>query len=55
MMVRDFQSVIGKEARRQFLKAEGRLPDYLVACVGGGATPWGFLSLPPDPKVKSWC
>src|SRR6266478_7092263 len=35
MMVRNFQSVIGAEARRQILKAEGRLPDYLVACVGG--------------------
>src|SRR5258707_7557839 len=35
-MVRDFQSVIGREAREQILKAEGRLPDTCVACVGGG-------------------
>ena len=35
-MVRDFQSVIGKEARRQIVRSEGRLPDALVACVGGG-------------------
>ena len=39
MMIRDFQSVIGREARRQILAAEGRLPDYLVACVGGGSNP----------------
>src|ERR1700690_2255531 len=37
MMVRDFQSVIGREARRQILKKEGRLPTCLVACVGGGS------------------
>jgi tryptophan synthase beta chain len=43
MMVRDFQSVIGREARRQFLKAEGRLPDYLVACVGGGSNSIGLF------------
>ena len=43
MMVRDFQSVIGKEARKQFLKAEGRLPDYLVACVGGGSNSMGLF------------
>ncbi|HXI70565.1 MAG TPA: tryptophan synthase subunit beta, partial [Verrucomicrobiae bacterium] len=36
-MVRDFQSVIGREARDQILKAEGRLPDELIACVGGGS------------------
>ena len=35
MMVRDFQSVIGEEARKQILKLEKRLPDYLVACIGG--------------------
>ena len=39
-MVRDFQSVIGKEAKRQILKKEGRLPDVLIACVGGEAMPW---------------
>src|SRR6185369_530798 len=36
VMVREFQKIIGEEARRQILKAEGRLPDALVACVGGG-------------------
>jgi tryptophan synthase beta chain len=43
MMVRDFQSVIGREARRQILKAEGRLPDFLVACVGGGSNSMGLF------------
>ncbi len=43
MMVRDFQSVIGREARRQIRKAEGRLPDYLVACVGGGSNSMGLF------------
>ena len=43
MMVRDFQSVIGREARRQIIKAEGRLPDYLVACVGGGSNSMGLF------------
>jgi tryptophan synthase beta chain len=43
MMVRDFQSVIGKEARRQILAAEDRLPDYLVACVGGGSNSIGLF------------
>jgi len=53
MMVRDFQSVIGREARRQMLKAEGRLPDYLVACVGGGSNSMGlFYPFVKDRKVK---
>jgi tryptophan synthase beta chain len=53
MMVRDFQSVIGQEARRQILKAEGRLPDYLVACVGGGSNSMGlFYHFVRDRKVK---
>jgi tryptophan synthase beta chain len=43
MMVRDFQSVIGREARRQILRAEGRLPDYLIACVGGGSNAMGLF------------
>lgn len=43
MMVRDFQSVIGKEARRQIVKQEGKLPDYLVACVGGGSNSMGLF------------
>ena len=43
LMVRDFQSVIGKEARRQFLEREGTLPDMLVACVGGGSNAIGLF------------
>src|SRR5579884_3128466 len=43
MMIRDFQSVIGREARKQILAAEGRLPDYLVACVGGGSNSIGLF------------
>ncbi|HEC96619.1 MAG TPA: tryptophan synthase subunit beta [Nitrospirae bacterium] len=42
-MVRKFQSVIGREARRQILKAEGRLPDCLIACVGGGSNAMGLF------------
>jgi tryptophan synthase beta chain len=42
-MVRDFQSVIGRETRRQIRQAEGRLPDYLVACVGGGSNAIGMF------------
>ena len=41
MLVRDFQSVISREARAQILEAEGRLPDYVVACVGGGSNAIG--------------
>ena len=53
MLVRDFQSVIGREARRQILKAEGRLPDYLVACVGGGSNSMGlFYPFVKDAGVK---
>ncbi len=43
LMVRHFQSVIGKEAKRQILAAEGRLPDYLIACVGGGSNALGLF------------
>jgi tryptophan synthase beta chain len=43
MMIRDFQSVIGRETRRQILATEGRLPDYLVACVGGGSNSIGLF------------
>ncbi len=43
MMVRDFQTVIGKEARAQILKIEGRLPDLLIACVGGGSNSIGLF------------
>ena len=53
MIIRDFQSVIGREAREQILEAEGRLPDHLIACVGGGSNAMGlfhpFLS---DTKVR---
>ncbi|GAA1793187.1 tryptophan synthase subunit beta [Leucobacter iarius] len=42
-MVRDFQSVVGREARAQILEAEGRLPDALVACVGGGSNAMGLF------------
>lgn len=42
-MVRDFQEVIGTETRRQILKAAGRLPSYLLACVGGGSNSMGFF------------
>ncbi|MBI4653401.1 MAG: tryptophan synthase subunit beta [Nitrospirae bacterium] len=43
LMVRDFQSIIGKEARQQILKAEGKLPDCLIACVGGGSNSIGLF------------
>ena len=43
LMVRDFQSVIGREAKKQVLKAEGRLPDALIACVGGGSNALGLF------------
>lgn len=53
MMVRDFQSVIGREARRQILQKEGRLPDFLVACVGGGSNSMGlFYPFIKDRQVK---
>lgn len=52
-MVRDFHRVIGLEARAQVLKAEGRLPDLLVACVGGGSNALGlFHAFLDDPGVK---
>ncbi len=43
MLVRDFQSVIGREARQQILEMEGRLPDALVACIGGGSNAIGLF------------
>ncbi|MCZ6619035.1 MAG: tryptophan synthase subunit beta [Gammaproteobacteria bacterium] len=53
MMVRDFQSVIGREARAQCLQAVGRLPDVLVACVGGGSNAMGlFYPFVDDPDVR---
>jgi len=52
VMVRDFQSVIGREAKRQILKKEGRLPDLLIACVGGGSNAMGlFYPFLADPAV----
>jgi tryptophan synthase beta chain len=52
-MVRDFQKVIGEEARAQIQKAEGRLPDWLIACVGGGSNAIGlFYAFIPDTTVK---
>ncbi len=51
MMVRDFQLIIGREARKQILKEEGRLPDYLIACVGGGSNSIGLFH--PFLKDKS--
>ena len=53
LMVRDFQSVIGREARAQILEKEGRLPDVLVACVGGGSNAIGlFFDFVTDKQVK---
>ncbi len=53
MMVRDFQTVIGREARRQILEAIGRLPDYAIACVGGGSNAMGlFHPFVNDLEVK---
>ena len=52
-LVREFQSVIGREARAQILEAEGRLPDYAVACVGGGSNAIGlFHPFVEDLSVK---
>ena len=53
MMVRDFHRVIGREAREQILEREGRLPDELVACVGGGSNAIGlFFDFLEDPGIK---
>jgi tryptophan synthase beta chain len=52
-MVRDFQSVIGREARVQIIEAEGRLPDVLIACVGGGSNAMGlFHTFVPDTTIR---
>ncbi len=52
-MVRDFQSVIGKEIKAQLLKKEGRLPDVVMACVGGGSNAMGaFYDFIPDKEVQ---
>ena len=53
LMVREFQAIIGREARRQFLQKEKHLPDYLVACVGGGSNAMGlFHAFFNDKTVK---
>lgn len=53
MMVRDFQAIIGQEAKRQILEVEKRMPDYLVACVGGGSNAMGlFYPFVSQKKVK---
>jgi tryptophan synthase beta chain len=53
MIVRDFQSVIGREAKAQCMKKEGKLPDYVVACVGGGSNAAGiFAPFVDDASVK---
>jgi len=55
MMVRDFQSVIGQEVKEQIIAKEGRLPDYLVACVGGGSNAMGlFYPFCGENKVKMY-
>ena len=53
IMVREFQSIVGREAKAQILAAEGRLPDYCIACVGGGSNAMGlFTEFVPDASVK---
>jgi tryptophan synthase beta chain len=55
MMVRDFHRIIGREAKEQILAREGRLPDELVACVGGGSNAIGlFFEFLPDTQVRMW-
>ncbi|MEJ2226964.1 MAG: tryptophan synthase subunit beta [Alphaproteobacteria bacterium] len=52
-MVRDFQSIIGHETRKQMLEAEGRIPDTLLACIGGGSNAMGlFHSFLDEPDVR---
>ena len=53
MMVRDFQTIIGRETREQMLAVEGRLPDSLIACIGGGSNAMGlFHPFLDDPGVE---
>jgi tryptophan synthase beta chain len=55
MLVRDFQSIIGRETRQQIMKAEGRLPDSLVACIGGGSNAIGlFYDFLDEPNIKMY-
>jgi tryptophan synthase beta chain len=52
VMVRDFQSIIGRETRDQTLEKEGRLPDFILACVGGGSNSIGMFHAFLDSNVK---
>ncbi|MDR1451422.1 MAG: tryptophan synthase subunit beta [Helicobacteraceae bacterium] len=53
MMVRDFQAIIGYEARKQILKTSGKLPDYVIACIGGGSNAMGVFShFLDDPQTQ---
>lgn len=52
MMVRDFQSIIGQETKEQMLEAEGRLPDSLVACIGGGSNALGLFTAFLEDEVQ---
>jgi tryptophan synthase beta chain len=52
VLVRDFQSIIGNEARRQILDSEGKLPEYLIACVGGGSNAMGLFHAFLDEKIS---
>lgn len=55
VMVRDFQSVIGREAKKQIVKLEGRLPDALIACVGGGSNAMGlFYEFLTEDSIKMY-
>ncbi len=55
MMIRDFQEIIGEEAREQFTEMTGRLPDHLVACVGGGSNAIGlFSAFLDDPDIRMY-
>ena len=54
MMVRDFQSVVGIEARAQFLEMTGHLPDLITACVGGGSNAMGLFSAFLDDPCEIW-
>ena len=52
-MIRDFQAIIGKEIKQQMLEAEGKLPDVVMACVGGGSNAIGtFYDFIPDKQVR---
>ncbi|MGP1579587.1 MAG: tryptophan synthase subunit beta [Wolinella sp.] len=54
LIVRDFQSIVGIEAREQFIKMTGELPDYVVACLGGGSNAMGIFSGFIDDPVELW-